>query len=176
MAVSAAAASTAADQSAGGLPQFDLSQWPGQIVWALGIFLVLYILFSRVFVPRVGGTIGVREDTIAGDIGDARRLKDEAEGQARAAAEEMGQARGRAHKVAADAKAAAKAAASARQAQEDARLTDTMAQAEARIAAARGEAMTHVRAIAVETAQAMIERLTGAAASPAEVEHALGEA
>ena len=172
MAVSAAAASTAADQSAGGLPQFDLSQWPGQIVWALGIFLVLYILFSRVFVPRVGGTIGVREDTIAGDIGDARRLKDEAEGQARAAAEEMGQARGRAHKVAADAKAAA----SARQAQEDARLTDTMAQAEARIAAARGEAMTHVRAIAVETAQAMIERLTGAAASPAEVEHALGEA
>ena len=32
--------------SAGGLPQFDLTQWPGQIVWALVVFFVLYLLFT----------------------------------------------------------------------------------------------------------------------------------
>ena len=48
-----------------------------------------------------------------------------------------------------------------------------MAEAEARIAAARTQAMSQVRGIAAETAQAIVERLTGAAASAAEVERAL---
>jgi F-type H+-transporting ATPase subunit b len=160
--------------ASGGLPQFDLAQWPGQIVWALGIFLVLYLLFAYVFVPRVGGTIDAREDKISGDIGDARRLRDEAQAEADDAAEEMSQARARAHRVAAEAKAAAKAAADARQAEEDEKLAKRLGEAEQRIAAARAEAMGHVRAIASETAGAMVERLTGAAASQAELDAALG--
>jgi F-type H+-transporting ATPase subunit b len=48
-------ASTApADSGAGGLPQFDLAQWPGQMVWMLIIFGVMFALFARVFVPSVG--------------------------------------------------------------------------------------------------------------------------
>src|SRR6266852_1836903 len=100
-----AAATAAADHGAGGLPQFDLAQWPGQMVWMLLIFAVLYVLFAKVFVPRVGGTIEAREDKIAGDIGEARHLRDQAQAQADAAAGEMSQARSRAHQVADDAKA-----------------------------------------------------------------------
>ncbi len=160
--------------SAGGLPQFDLAQWPGQIVWALGVFLVLYLLFAFVFVPRVSATIEHREDKISGDIGDARRLRDEAQAEADAAAAEMDEARARAHRVAGEARAAAKAQADARQAEEDAKLAAILAEAEGRIAVARGQAMTHVRAIAADTAAAMVERLTGLAASPGELESALG--
>ncbi|HXV01442.1 MAG TPA: hypothetical protein VG166_13190 [Caulobacteraceae bacterium] len=160
--------------ASGGLPQFDLAQWPGQIVWALGIFLVLYLLFAYVFVPTVGGTIDAREDKISGDIGDARRLRDEARAQAEAAAAEMGEARARAHRVASEARDAAKAAAAAGQAEEDAKLAARLAEAEQRIAGARGEAMGHVRMIAAETALAIIERLTGVAPSEAELTAALG--
>jgi F-type H+-transporting ATPase subunit b len=160
--------------SAGGLPQFDLTQWPGQIVWALGVFFVLYLLFTFVFVPRVSAAIEHREDKISGDIGDARRLRDEAEAQADAAAAEMDEARGRAHRMAGEARAAAKAQADARQAEEDDKLAAILAEAEGRIAAARGEALSHVRAIAADTAAAMVERLTGLTASPAELESALG--
>ncbi len=160
--------------ASGGLPQFDLAQWPGQIVWALGIFLVLYLLFAFVFVPAVGGTIDAREDKISGDIGDARRLRDEAQAQADAAAAEMNEARGRAHRVASEARAAAKAAAAARQGEEDAKLAALLSAAEARIAAARGEAMGQVRSIGVDAARAMVERLTGAAPSQAELDAALG--
>ena len=61
-----------------------------------------------------------------------------------------------------------------RQADEEARLGQVMAEAEARIAAARTEAMTHVRGIASETAQAIVEKLTGSAPkAPPEVEQAL---
>nr|MBA3812671.1 hypothetical protein [Caulobacteraceae bacterium] len=126
----------AAAQSAGGLPQFDLAQWPGQMVWVLIVFGVLYVLFAKVFVPGVGGAIGAREDRIARDIGEARRMKQEAEDEARAAAGEMDEARGRAQKVAADAKAAAKSIAAKRRAEEAGRLARGVETAEARIAQA----------------------------------------
>ena len=162
--------------SAGGLPQFDLAQWPGQIVWALGVFLALYLLFAFVFVPRVSGAIETREDKISGDFGNARKLRDEAQAQADAAAREMDEARARAHRVAGEARAAAKSESDARQADEDVKVAALLADAERRIGAARGEAMGHVRAIAAEAAEAMVERLTGAAPTGAEVERALGEA
>jgi F-type H+-transporting ATPase subunit b len=163
----------AAGGSASGLPQFDPSQWPGQMVWVLVIFAVLYLLFSRVFVPRIGGTIGQREDKIAADIASARRLKEEAEAQARAAVAEMHEARERAQKLAADAKADAKSTTAKQRAEEAGRLAKGFADAEARIAAARDEAMGHVRSIAAETAVAMIERLTGAPVTGEEIDAAL---
>ncbi len=168
-----ATAAAAAEHGSGGLPQFDLAQWPGQMIWMLIIFGVLVFLFAKVFVPNVGGTIAARDDKIGGDIGEARRLRDEAQAQTQAAADELAAARARSQKLALDAKAAANAEAAARRAEEDARLAETLTAAEARIGAVKAEAMTHVRAIAAETAQAMVERLTGSAASAAEVERAL---
>jgi hypothetical protein len=97
----AASAAAGAEHASAGLPQFDLGQWPGQMVWMLIVFGVMLLLFARVFVPKVGGTIAAREDKIGGDIGQARRLRDEAEAQAKAAAEELAQARARAQKLAA---------------------------------------------------------------------------
>ena len=50
-----------------------------------------------------------------------------------------------------------------------AKLLKILAKAEVRITAARDQAMTHVRDIASETAQAIVAQLTGAMASAAEV-------
>ena len=52
-------------------------------------------------------------------------------------------------------------------------LGQVLAEAEARIAAARTEAMTQVRGIAAETAEAIIARLTGQPADAGEVGRAL---
>lgn len=170
-----AQAHATAEQVSSGLPQFDPVPWPGEIVWALVIFLVIYILISRIFVPRIGRTIGEREDKISGDIGGARRARDEAQAQLDAAAAELAAARVRAQKLAQDAQAQAKAAAAAARAVEEERLGKTVAEAEARIAAARAEALTHVRAIAADAAQAMVQRLSGAPADRAEVDAALAQ-
>src|SRR5580658_4550021 len=115
-----------AEAGGGGLPQFEFQWWAGEIFWMLVVFGVLYLLFANVFVPRVGGTIAGREDKIGGDIGQARRLRDEAEAQSKAAAEDLAHARGRAQRMAADAKAAATAEAEKRQAAEEARLGEML--------------------------------------------------
>ena len=168
-------AAPAAEPSSGGLPQFDLSQWPGQMVLMLIIFGILFLLFRFVFVPNVGGTIAAREDKIGGDIGEARRLRDEAEAQSKAAAEELAQARARAQRLAADAKAAATADAARQEAAEEARLAGVLAEAEGRIAVARAEAMAQVRGIAAEAASAIVQKLTGVATGGPELEAALAK-
>src|SRR4051794_10969186 len=109
MATETQAAAGAAEHASAGLPQFDFQWWPGQIVWFLIVFLVI-LAFMRLFAaPRVGGTIEEREAKIAGDIAEARRMKDEAEVQAQAAAAEAAQARAAAQRVAAEARAQAQA-------------------------------------------------------------------
>lgn len=158
---------------AGGLPQFDPTWWAGQMVWLLIIFAVVYVMMAKVFVPRVGGTIADREGRISGDIAQARRLKDEAEKQAAEAAAETAQARARAQKLAAEAKARVTAEANARQGAEEARLAESLAVAEAGIRASRDKAMSHVGAIAAETARAIVTKLTGQAATTKEVDAAL---
>ena len=162
----------AGGHASGGLPQFDPQWWPGQIIWLLIIFVALYVVLSKALLPKVGKAIDERAGRIEGDIAEARRMKDEAEAQAQAAASEMAEARARSQKLAADAKAHAAAETAKRQAKEEAVLHEKLSAAETRIKAARDEAMGNVRSIAVETAQAITERLTGQAATAAQAQAA----
>jgi F-type H+-transporting ATPase subunit b len=158
-----------AGHDAGGLPQFDVAMWPGQMAWFLIFFVVVFVLMSRVFVPRIGGTIAEREGKITGDVAEARRLKEEADAQAAAAEAEMAQARGQAMKLALEARAKAQAEISAKLAEQEAKLADTGAAAEARINAARDAAMSHVGGIASDAARSIVLKLTGQAATAAEL-------
>jgi F-type H+-transporting ATPase subunit b len=138
------------------------------------IFGVMLFLFSKVFVPGIGGTIAEREDRIAGDVGEARRLRDQAEAEAEAAASETAQARAAAQKLALDAKARAQADASSREAVEEAKLSERLAKAEATINATRERALGHVHEIAADTAQAIVEKLTGVGVSATEMDAVAG--
>jgi len=159
----------APEAGSGGLPQFDFQWWPGQIAWFLVIFAIV-LLFVRLYVtPRVGGTIDARDSKISGDIADARRLKDEAEAQAAAAAAETAQARAQAQRFAAEARAKAQAEVAVRLAEEESKLAAKGAEAEARIGKARDAAMANVAGIASEAAGAIVGKLTGKAATGAEL-------
>lgn len=157
----------------GGLPQFRFEHWGGQIVWLLLIFLLLYILLGRVFVPRLRKVLDTRAETISKAVAEAKQVQAEAESLAQAAKAEVDQARAEARRVAADAKAKAAAEIAQRQAELERELDAKLAEAEGRIRGLRDQAMGNVSVIASETAQAMVEKLTGQAAAPAEVEAAL---
>ncbi|MFZ5729020.1 MAG: hypothetical protein ACOY4G_06690, partial [Pseudomonadota bacterium] len=70
-------------------------------------------------------------------------------------------------------KAAAKAEADARNAAEEAKLGERLAEAEAAIKAGRERAMANVRTVAADTAEAIVEKLSGQAATRAEVDAAI---
>jgi F-type H+-transporting ATPase subunit b len=154
---------------AGGLPQFDIGAWPGQAAWLVIFFIIVLVLMTRVFVPRIGGAIAEREGKISGDLRNARELKEQADAQAAAAQADMARARGDAAKVAAEARAKAQAELSARLAEQEGKFAQSAAEAEARIATARDAAMSHLDEIAKDAATAIVTKLTGKAPSAAEL-------
>ena len=159
--------------ASGGLPQLEMQHWAGQIVWLLLIFVVLYILLSKVFLPRLRAVRDERAGTIAGAVDAARQVQAEAATQADAAKAEVAKARADARATAAAAKARVTEEANARQAAEDAGVNARIAEAETAIGKTRDAAMANVSTIASDTARAMVERLTGKAATAAEADAAV---
>jgi len=149
----------------GGLPQFEFEYWGGQILWLVVIFASLYILLDRVFAPRLRAVLDLRAKTIADAVASARSVQSEAAVQAEAARQALADARAKAQKTAADAKAKAHAEAKARQDELEAELSQKLGVAESGIRAARDAAMSNVSTVATDTAHAIVEKLTGTAAS-----------
>ena len=160
----------------GGLPQFETQHWFGQIAWLLILFLVLYLLISKVFAPRFRRVMDERANTISSAVATARQVQAEAAEQAAAAKADVARARteSRATAVAAATRIAEEAA--ARKATEEAAVSARIAEAEAAIGKTRDAAMTNVGMIANETASAIVERLTGMAPTAAEMAAVKGAA
>ena len=117
-----------------------------------------------------------RADTISTAVATARQVQAEAAEQAAAARAEVAKARADARATAAAAKARVTEEANARQAAEEAAVNARIAEAEAAIGKTRDAAMTNVSTIAADATAAMVERLTGKAASAAELAAAKGAA
>jgi len=159
--------------SGGGLPQFEFQWWAGQIFWLLITFAVLYLLLSKVFLPRLRAVKDERAATIASAVEAARQVQAEAATQAQIAQAEVAQARASSRATAAAAKARVTEEAGKRAAAEEAVVNARIAEAEAAIGKTRDAAMTNVSAIASDTARAIVEKLTGKAATAAEADAAV---
>lgn len=153
---------SSAEGHGAGLPQFEFQHWAGQIGYLLILFALLYVLIAKVFAPRIRRVFDERQATIAEALSSARSVQAEADAQAEAAKKALADARSAAQRTAAEAKARAAAEAAARESALEQELSAKQAEAEARIRAARDSAMQQLAAVAVDSAQAMVEKLTGA--------------
>ncbi|KAK0344474.1 MULTISPECIES: hypothetical protein [Brevundimonas] len=160
----------------GGLPQFETQHWAGQMGYLLVLFFLLYFLIAKVFAPRLRRVMDERRETISGAVATARQVQAEAAEQAAQAQADLAKARADARATAAAAKARVTEEANARQAAEEAVVNARIAEAEAAIAKTRDAAMGNVSTIASDAAAAMVERLTGQAATKAELDLAKGAA
>ena len=60
-------------QHSGVFPPFDSSTFPSQLVSLVVLFVALYIIVSRVALPRVGAVIDARQSKIEGDLAEAEK-------------------------------------------------------------------------------------------------------
>ena len=146
----------------GGFPPFQQENFAPQIVWLIGIFGILYLLMSRVALPRVGGILENRETKIASDLEASREMQAKAQAAARANEENIRLRREEAQAIGRDAqqKIANEAAAQRTRAETDA--AEKIRAAEARISAAKTQALGNVEQIAIDAAASIIEKLSGA--------------
>ena len=52
---------------ASGMPQLDFATFPNQIFWLLITLVVIYLILSRVVLPRVGSVLSERQGTITNE-------------------------------------------------------------------------------------------------------------
>lgn len=150
------------EQDAGGLPQisvFEDGTYTNQVAWLLITFVLLYVVVSRLVVPRVTTVLEEREEKIAGDLDTAERLRAEANGVREAYEASVADARAKAQQTLLDAKDAARAEIAKAQAKLDAKLLADAEAAEGRIAEATAEALAGIEGIATEVAADMIAKL-----------------
>ncbi|MBR0870097.1 F0F1 ATP synthase subunit B [Bradyrhizobium tropiciagri] len=145
----------------GAFPPFDSSNFASQLVSLAIAFVALYLIVSRIALPRVGGTIDARQDKIEGDLAEAQKLKDESDAALKAYESELANARSRAQAIGNETREKLNAASEAeRKALED-KLAVKLADAEKQIATTRANAMSNVRGIAADAAGAIVQRLAG---------------
>src|ERR1700745_4153058 len=146
----------------GGFPPVESSTFASQLVSLVIAFVLLYVIVSRIALPRVGAVIDARQNKIEGDLAEAQKLKDESEAALKAHEADLATARSKAQAIGAETRDKLNAATEAeRKALED-KLSVKLADAEKTIAATRASAMSNVRGIAADAAGAIVQRLTGA--------------
>ncbi|MBL6928017.1 MAG: F0F1 ATP synthase subunit B' [Rhodospirillales bacterium] len=146
---------------AAGLPQLDASKFAPQLVWLVITFAVLYVLMSRVALPKIGSVLAARKDRIEGNLERAQTLKADAQALADAYEQAIAEARQNAQGVVAEARNTMSADASSRHDELNERLSAKVTAAEQRIAKATQEAVAGVRDLALDVAATAAERLTG---------------
>jgi len=157
----------------GGFPPFQKDTFASQLLWITLAFVGLYLLMSRVALPRIGSIIEDRRQRIASDFAEAERLKAESDAALAAYEKSLAEARGRAQALANEARQREAAAAESARKALDAKLNIQIADAEKVIASRRSSAMTNVQSIAVDAAAAIVQRLIGSTPGSREVEAAV---
>ncbi len=160
----------------GHFPPFAKETFASQILWLVIVFVALYLLMSRVALPRVGSILAARKARIEGDLAAAEKLKADSDAAIAAYEKALSDARARAQALANEVQAKQAAAAEENRKALEAQLNVRIAEAEKSIAATRTAAMANVTSIAAEAATAIVERLIGTAPAGATVEAAVAEA
>ncbi len=154
-------------------PPFQSETFASQLV-SFGIaFVLLYVIVSRLALPRVGGILAARQSVIDNDLDAAAALQTDSDAALKAYETELANARARAQAIAGEVRDKLNAEQEASRKSLEEKLATQLAAAETTIAATRTSAMGNVRSIAADAATAIVERLTGSAPNVGAVVSAL---
>jgi len=148
-------------------PPFDASTFAGQLFWLAVTFGALYLLMSRVALPRVASILEERRSAIDEALKAAEIAQKKAEEEAAALEASLVKARTDAQAIAQKAKAKSAADLDAKRAKEEASLAADIQAAEARISDMKTKAMANVEGIAGDVVGAIVEQLAGKAPTAA---------
>lgn len=157
--------STGAEGGHGGFPPMDAHSFPSQIFWLVIFFGLLYLLMSKVALPRMASVLSNRHKAIESDLSKASALKHETEAAIQHYEKSLADARANAQGIAAETRAKMNAEIEAERAALEKTLNAKLAEADSRINASKAKSMQDVNEVAAETAAEIVSALTGATVS-----------
>ncbi len=163
--VAAEAAGSCVDShgSAIGMPQLCFDWFPNQIFWLVITLVVIFLVLSRVALPRIAAILAERQGTITNDLAAAEDLKAKAVEAEEAYNKALADARAEAQRIAAEARSEIQEGLDDAIAKADAEIAAKAAESEKAIADIRAGALESIQVVAKDTAAELVTALGGKA-------------
>jgi F-type H+-transporting ATPase subunit b len=156
-------------EGSGSFPPFESANFAPLLIWLVLTFGALYLLMSKVALPRVEGILKSRKGRIDGDLHIAFTRRAEADRAHKDYEKTLADAKARAQALAQETHVRLAAETEAKRHALESELAGQLAAAEGQIEAMKTKAMGNVDQIARETAAAIVEHITGKPADPAAI-------
>ena len=150
-----------AKEGSGGMPQLDYHSFAPQLVWLAIAFVTLYLVMSRLAVPRIEDTLAKRQAKIQGDLDAAEKANEDTRALVAAYDKRLADAREDARRLMRERGETDSAAAAARFNELHDRLAKQIDEAEKRIAAQRDDVMANLETMARDIGQDVYAKLAG---------------
>ena len=146
-----------------GMPQLCFDWFPNQIFWLVITLVVIFLVLSRVALPRIAAILAERQGTITNDLAAAEDLKAKAVEAEEAYNKALADARSEAQRIAAEARAEIQSGLDDAIAKADAEIAAKAAESEKAIAEIRAGALESIQVVAKDTAAELVTALGGEA-------------
>ena len=144
-----------------GMPQLDFATFGNQIFWLLVALALIYVILSRVALPRIGRILGDRQGLMTADLAAAEDFKRKAREAEAAYEKALADARAEANKIVAANKAEIDAELKGAIARADAEIAARTQESERRIAEIRQSAASDARTVARDVAADLVRAFGG---------------
>lgn len=146
---------------AAGLPQLDIATFGNQIFWLVVTLVVLYLVLSRVALPRIAAVLSDRQGAVTGDLMAAEEFKLKAKEAEAAYDKALADARSEAQKIVAANRAEIQKELDAAIAHADAEISARTAESEKRIREIRQSSETDAREVARDVTAELVRSFGG---------------
>ena len=162
-----------AAESAPGMPQLDFSTFPNQIFWLVVTLIVLYLVLSRVALPRIATVLSERHGAIQRDLDKAEEMKRSAIEAENTYNKALADARVKANDIVNEAKAEIQKDLDKAIAKADLEIAAKAAESEKAISAIKDSAVQSVEEVANITANNIVDAILPEAADTKKIKVAV---
>ena len=146
----------------GGMPQLNPEFWVSQIFWLTLTFGVLYVILSKLILPKISANLESRKSQISDNIEAADKSREESEAKLKEFEEIISKSKNEAKNIYNQAREKVLKDIKAKSEVLDKQIDDEIKKAEDEINHLKKEAPTKINKIAIETASELTQKLIGA--------------
>ena len=146
----------------GGMPQLDPEFWISQIFWLVLTFGVLYIVLSKLILPKISANLELRKSQIQENIEAAEKQREDSETKLKEYDQIILKSKTEANSMFNQAREKAIKDINAKRDVLDKQIDDEISKAEEEIQALRDNAPDKINKIAIDTSSELLQKLIGA--------------
>ncbi len=158
----------------GPIPLLQPAYFDNLIFWSIVSLAAIYLILTRIALPRIGNTLAQRQGTIGSDLAAAENFRAQARDAQAAYDKALTEARAEANRIAQETRDAIQADLDVALAQADAQIDTRAAEGARAVAEIQTQAQASVGEVARDVAREIL-RVLGAQDDPAAVERAVAQ-